>query len=92
MKDKTVIVIAQRLNTVINADQILVLKDGKIVESGTHEDLMQNEDTWYRVLKDGKIVESGTHEDLMQNEDTWYRRMMEEQKKAAEWKIKAEES
>ena len=66
MKDKTVIVIAHRLNTVINADQILVLKDGKIVESGTHEDLMQNEDTWYRC-------------------------MMEEQKKAAEWKINAED-
>ena len=42
MKDKTVIVIAHRLNTIIGAEQILVLEDGKIVGKGTHEELMKN--------------------------------------------------
>lgn len=40
-KDKTVIMIAHRLSTVTNADQIYVLKDGKIAESGTHEGLLK---------------------------------------------------
>ncbi len=38
-KDKTVIMIAHRLKTIRSADQILVLKDGEIVEHGTHDEL-----------------------------------------------------
>ena len=41
-KDKTVIMIAHRLSTITNADQIYVLKDGKIAEHGTHETLLKN--------------------------------------------------
>ncbi|HFH8196919.1 TPA: ABC transporter ATP-binding protein [Streptococcus agalactiae] len=41
-KDKTVIMIAHRLKTIRNADQILVLKDGEIVECGNHEELIKN--------------------------------------------------
>ncbi len=40
-KDKTVIMIAHRLSTVINSDVIYVLKDGKTAESGTHEELTE---------------------------------------------------
>ncbi|MDC3086471.1 ABC transporter ATP-binding protein/permease [Pelagibacteraceae bacterium] len=40
MKDRTTLVIAHRLSTIINADQIIVLNDGKIVESGNHEELL----------------------------------------------------
>ena len=40
IKEKTGVVIAHRLRTVVNADQILVLKDGKLEEAGTHEKLM----------------------------------------------------
>lgn len=40
VKDKTVIMIAHRLNTIENANQILVISDGKIAERGTHEDLI----------------------------------------------------
>ena len=40
MKDRTTLVIAHRLSTIINADQIIVLDDGKIVESGNHERLL----------------------------------------------------
>ncbi|WP_044915520.1 MULTISPECIES: ABC transporter ATP-binding protein [unclassified Butyrivibrio] len=39
-KDKTVIMIAHRLSTVVNADKICVIKDGKIAESGKHEELL----------------------------------------------------
>ncbi len=42
-RDKTVIMIAHRLSTVTNADQIYVLKDGKIAESGTHEGLLKTD-------------------------------------------------
>jgi len=41
-KDKTVIIVAQRINTVLNADKIIVLDDGIIAGIGTHEELMQN--------------------------------------------------
>ena len=41
-QDKTVIIVAQRINTVLNADQIIVLDDGEIVGKGTHQELMNN--------------------------------------------------
>jgi subfamily B ATP-binding cassette protein MsbA len=40
MKDRTVLVIAHRLSTIINADRIIVLDNGKIVESGAHTELL----------------------------------------------------
>ena len=43
MKDRTVFVIAHRLSTVVNADKIIVLSRGKIVETGTHEELIEKE-------------------------------------------------
>ena len=41
MEDKTCFVIAHRLSTIRNADLILVVKDGDIVERGTHESLLK---------------------------------------------------
>lgn len=41
MKNRTSFVIAHRLSTIKNADLILVLKDGDVIESGTHEELLQ---------------------------------------------------
>jgi ATP-binding cassette subfamily B protein len=40
IKDKTVVVIAHRLNTVVGADKIIVLNDGSVVEEGKHDELM----------------------------------------------------
>ena len=50
MKDRTVFVIAHRLSTVQNADKIVVVNDGEIIEEGRHEDLLQIEDGAYRAL------------------------------------------
>ena len=41
VKGKTLLVIAHRLNTIQNADQILVISDGQISQHGTHEELME---------------------------------------------------
>ena len=48
-KNKTVIIVAQRISTILNADQIIVLEEGKIVGKGTHEELMKNCDTYVQI-------------------------------------------
>lgn len=52
MKDKTVFVIAHRLSTIQNANKIVVINEGKIVEMGTHEELLQIEGGAYKALYD----------------------------------------
>ncbi|HOU47589.1 MAG TPA: peptidase domain-containing ABC transporter, partial [Chitinophagales bacterium] len=49
-KNKTVIVVAHRLSTVKNADQIIVLENGKIAEIGTHEQLVKNKANYYNLV------------------------------------------
>ena len=51
IKNKTVIVIAHRLKTIQNANQILVIKSGKIVESGTHEELLVKQGLYNEMWK-----------------------------------------
>ncbi|MBQ4084171.1 MAG: ABC transporter ATP-binding protein [Alphaproteobacteria bacterium] len=50
MKDRTVMVIAHRLSTIQNADKIVVINEGRIVEEGTHEELLEKEEGAYRTL------------------------------------------
>ena len=49
MKNRTSFIIAHRLSTIVNADRILVLKDGNIVEQGTHEKLLQERGFYYEL-------------------------------------------
>lgn len=50
-KDKTVVVIAHRLSTVMNADQIVVLEKGKIIETGNHQELIKQKGNYYELVK-----------------------------------------
>ncbi len=56
MKNRTSLVIAHRLSTIRNADQIIVLKKGKIVEIGTHEELIKLEGYYYSLCQIQQIV------------------------------------
>ena len=58
MKDKTIIMIAHRLKTVENADQILVIDEGKVVASGTHNELAAKDGIYSRFLQARKTAES----------------------------------
>jgi len=51
IKDRTTFVIAHRLSTIINADKIIVIEEGEIVEEGNHEQLLNNEGYYYRLYK-----------------------------------------
>jgi subfamily B ATP-binding cassette protein MsbA len=50
MKNRTSIVIAHRLSTIQNADLIVVIDDGRIIETGTHNQLMKKDEGYYRKL------------------------------------------
>jgi ATP-binding cassette subfamily B multidrug efflux pump len=62
MKGRTSFVIAQRISTVVNADQILVLDKGKVAARGTHEELMETSEI-YAEIYSSQLVEDVTLED-----------------------------
>ena len=56
-KGRTSFVIAHRLSTIRNADLILVMKDGDVIESGDHEELMQKGGFYYQLYQSQFDVE-----------------------------------
>lgn len=49
MKNATILIVAQRVSTIMNAEQIIVLEEGKIVGKGTHQELLKNCPTYYEI-------------------------------------------
>ena len=62
-ENKTVIIVAQRISTILNADKIIVLEEGKMVGIGTHEELMKNNETYRQIalsqLSEEELGEKG---------------------------------
>jgi ATP-binding cassette subfamily B protein len=58
MQGRTSFVIAQRISTVINADQILVLDKGQIVASGRHADLMEDSEIYADIYTSQLVADS----------------------------------
>jgi ABC-type proline/glycine betaine transport system ATPase subunit len=54
-KDRTTIIIAHRLSTIKNATKIIVMSDGNIVETGTHDELMSKKGDYYKLVEAQKI-------------------------------------
>lgn len=48
--DKTIIIISHRLSTIVNVDKIYVMKEGQIIEQGTHNQLMNNKNVYYEMF------------------------------------------
>jgi len=46
----TMVIIAQRVSSIVDADQILVLDDGRIVAQGTHQELLETSDTYREIV------------------------------------------
>ena len=59
MDGKTVFVVAHRMSTILCADQILVLKDGKILDRGRHQELLER-CNWYRRLYEKELAGRGS--------------------------------
>ena len=56
-KDSTVLIVAQRISTILSADQIIVLDDGKVAGMGTHQELLKNCEV-YRQIAASQLSES----------------------------------
>ena len=57
--DATVIIVAQRISSIINADQIIVLEKGEIVDRGTHDELLKSSDIYQAIAKSQIKEEEG---------------------------------
>jgi ATP-binding cassette subfamily B protein len=73
-QNRTVVVIAHRLSTIRKAGQIIVLKDGMIMEVGNHQSLMGNKHYYYELIQsqyeqDEEKIEEKTEEDEQKTEE-----------------------
>lgn len=61
--ESTVMIVAQRISTILHADQIIVLDDGQIVGKGTHKELLKNCEAYYQIAS-SQLSENELEEDL----------------------------
>ena len=70
MKGKTVIYCAHRLSSIVNVDKIHVVKDGKLVQQGTHKELIADTtgsyaEMWQNIDNSGKVIDANKEEELV---------------------------
>ena len=58
MKNRTSLIVAHRLSTVVNADKIVVLKNGKILEMGNHTELLYKKGYYFDLYKNQFLQDS----------------------------------
>ncbi len=80
-ENKTVIIVAQRISTILNANQIIVLDEGKVVGTGTHEELMRDNETYRQIAlsqlseeelngNNNKMIENNNEREEKQNKES----------------------
>ena len=65
--ESTVMIVAQRISTILHTDQIIVLEDGQIVGKGTHKELLKNCEAYYQIAS-SQLSEKELEEDLKEVE------------------------
>ncbi len=69
MQDRTTLILAHRLSSVIRADRILVLDEGKIVEEGPHDDLMENRGVYWTLMHEQASAPAARSDDFIAPDD-----------------------
>ena len=65
MKDRTTIIITHRLNTIQNADRLIIFDEGEIAEMGTHQKLLENNGL-YKEIYDLQILSDEKNKDIIE--------------------------
>jgi len=69
MLNRTTFVIAHRIQSVMNADLILVMDDGRIIQMGKHEDLQQEDGVYKKIYEIQTLIEAELENEIFQSEN-----------------------